>query len=90
MLLDGAHSFCETSPITEWYASSALEGIPRRIIVPTWYEERKRAKDPHQPLADGWTRHKATAGINVPSMLMRLFPDGCGLHVYEHRKSPVR
>ena len=83
---DGGFSFHETSPITEWYASSALEGEPRRKIVPTWYKERERTKDPHQPLADGWTRHKATAG---KFNRVRHFPDGCGSHVYEHCSSPV-
>jgi hypothetical protein len=77
----------ETSPITEWYASSRLEGEPRRKIVPTWYKERERAKDPRQPLADGWTRCEATAG--VPDRNVRLFPDGCGSHVYEHHNTSV-
>jgi hypothetical protein len=78
----------ETSPITEWYTSGAPEGRPRRKICPTWYEERERAKDARQPLADDWTRHEATAGLTHPTQ--RLFPDGCGSHVYEHRNTQVR
>lgn len=81
------HTLQETNSITEWYASSALSGRPRRRIVPTWYKERERAKDPHQPLADGWTRHEATAGLR--DGLRRLFPDGCGSHVYQYRESKL-
>jgi hypothetical protein len=82
---DGEVWFHETSPITECYASSALEGEPRRKIVPTWYRERERVKDPHQPLADGWSRHESTAGLDAA--WTRLFPDGCGSYVYKHRDS---
>jgi hypothetical protein len=78
----------ETSPITEWYASDALHGEPRRRIVPTWYKERERAKDDHQPLSDGWTRCEPTAGLRDGRM--RFFPDGCGSHLYKHRDSLVR
>jgi hypothetical protein len=77
----------ETSPITQWYASSAIEGGPRREIVSTWYKERERAKDPHQPLAEGWSRLEATAGLLEGQV--RLFPDGCGSFVYQHRNQPT-
>jgi hypothetical protein len=73
----------ETSPITEWYASRALEGEPRRKLVQTWYKERERAKTPDLPLAAGWTRHEANAGLR--DGIVRFFPDGCGLYVYKHR-----
>lgn len=76
----GGHRIQETSPMTQWYISDAPDGKPRRKIVPTWYEERERAKDPSQPLADGWTRREATAGLVKGKT--RLFPDGCGAYVY--------
>jgi hypothetical protein len=80
--------FQETSPITEWYASIAPKGEPRRKIVPTWYKERERAKDPRQPLADGWSRREATT-VGLLENETRVFPDGCGAHVYEHRDAPA-
>jgi hypothetical protein len=76
----------ETSPITEWYASSTPEGKTRRKIVPTWYQDRKQAKDPRQPMADGWCRHEATSVFGMGRG--RAFPDGCSSHVYEHRNTP--
>jgi hypothetical protein len=59
----GKSSTC-LSPTTEWYAGNALGRIVRRKIVPTWYEDRKRAKDPLGPLADGWTRREATFALS--------------------------
>ena len=79
------YSLRETSPITEWYASSALEGRERRKIIPTWYKERERAKDHRQRLADGWSRHEA--GTNLTRGWVRFFPDGCGSFVYRHHSN---
>jgi hypothetical protein len=94
-VIDAWHSFDtgfkthqETTPITEWYASSALEGKPRRKIVSTWHKERELAKDPSQPLPDGWSRFEGT--IDIPDDCERLFPDGCGSFVYRHHLDTER
>jgi hypothetical protein len=86
---DGLIWFKETSPITEWYASSALEGQPRRKIDSAWYRQREHAKDHRQPLTDGWSRHEATIKTGLSNGQVRLFPDGCESYVYEHRDAPV-
>ena len=81
----------ETIPITEWYTSSAPSGRPWRRIRPTWLENRgdykKRAADLSKPLPDGWTRHEGSKTGSFKDE-PKLYPDGCGDHVFKHRNMP--
>jgi hypothetical protein len=81
----------ETIPITEWYTSSALSGQPWRRFRSTWFENRedykKWAVDFSKPLPDGWTRHERSK-IGSFGDETKLYPDGCGNHVFKHRNMP--
>jgi hypothetical protein len=49
-------TFCETSPITEWYAGNEPSSPNRRKIASDWYADRMNAEDQGKPLPEGWTR----------------------------------
>lgn len=74
-------SISETFPITEWFTSDSPHTPPerRRRIRSTWFDNRDTYKDISRPLPPGWTRHEAP-NTTEP----RLYPDGCGKHVFSH------
>ena len=84
---DRQNWFEETTPITEWYTSSAPSGQPLRRLRSTWFEERERRKDVNEPLPNGWSRLPAPAIGQFRDEPM-LYPDGCGQYIYHHEGFP--
>lgn len=82
------YQFEETTPITEWYTSSASTGTPRRRIRSTWFEKREQRKDVKQPLPEGWTREPAPSNDETEDEEPLLYPDGCEKYLYRHRDMP--
>lgn len=81
------HWIEETTPITEWFTSSAPSGSPLRRIRSTWFEKRDAFKSLTNPLPAGWTRHKVP-----PEDLMKweplLYPSGCSGDIFKHPNMP--
>ncbi|KAK5074382.1 hypothetical protein LTS08_005335 [Lithohypha guttulata] len=86
---DRQYSMEEIIPVTEWYTSAAPSGQPLRRIRSTWYENREQYKDLSKPLPDGWTRLEADS-IGTFRDEPRLYPDGCGKYVFQHRDMPAK
>lgn len=77
----------EIIPIIDWYTSASPKGTPLRRIRSTWFENRHIAKDLNRALPAGWTRHD-TSLEGSPEAGERLWPHGCGPHVFKHSAMP--